>query len=109
MVGWSIARIVSNSLTVLEDDEKFFVEYQGAMTLRQETLDEYPAIAEIMAPIREALTNETITELNGRVDTTTANSPAMLLRSGLRARGCLAKSASPQPAITPHARQEEHK
>ena len=62
------ARIVSNDLTVLEDDEKFFVEYQGAMTLRQETLDEYPAIAEIMAPISEALTNETITELNGRID-----------------------------------------
>jgi osmoprotectant transport system substrate-binding protein len=62
------ARIVSNDLTVLEDDKKFFVEYQGAMTLRQETLDEYPAIAEIMAPISEALTNETITELNGRID-----------------------------------------
>lgn len=62
------ARIVSNDLTVLEDDKKFFVEYQGAMTLRQETLDEYPAIADIMAPISEALTNETITELNGRID-----------------------------------------
>lgn len=62
------ARIVSNDLTVLEDDKEFFVEYQGAMTLRQETLDEYPAIAEIMAPISESLTNETITELNGRID-----------------------------------------
>ncbi len=62
------ARIVSNDLTVLDDDQEFFVEYQGSMTLRQETLDEYPAIAEIMAPISEALTNETITELNGRID-----------------------------------------
>ncbi|MGM0930013.1 MAG: glycine betaine ABC transporter substrate-binding protein [Actinomycetota bacterium] len=62
------ARIVSNQLTVLEDDKDFFVPYQGAMTLRQETLDEYPAIAEIMAPISAALTNEVITGLNGRVD-----------------------------------------
>jgi osmoprotectant transport system substrate-binding protein len=62
------ARIVSNELTVLEDDKEFFVPYQGAMTLRQETLDEHPAIAEIMAPISAALTNEVITELNGRVD-----------------------------------------
>lgn len=62
------ARIVSNELRVLEDDLEFFVEYQGAMTLRQETLDENPAIAEIMAPIAEQLTNETMTELNGRVD-----------------------------------------
>ncbi|WP_147916764.1 glycine betaine ABC transporter substrate-binding protein [Ruania zhangjianzhongii] len=62
------ARIVSNDLTVLEDDQGFFVEYAGAATLRQETLDEYPEIADILAPISEALTNDVITELNGRVD-----------------------------------------
>ncbi|WP_051442219.1 glycine betaine ABC transporter substrate-binding protein [Arthrobacter sp. H14] len=62
------ARIVSNELTVLEDDKGFFVEYQGALTLRQETLDENPAIADIMAPISAALTDEVITELNGKVD-----------------------------------------
>jgi len=62
------ARIVSNDLTVLEDDQGFFVEYAAAATLRQETLDEYPEIADIIAPISEALTGEVITELNGRVD-----------------------------------------
>src|SRR5699024_8891002 len=53
----------------LEDDQDFFVQYQGSMTLRQETLDEYPVIAEIMAPISEKLTNEVMMELNGQVDT----------------------------------------
>ncbi len=62
------ARIVSNDLLVLEDDLDFFVEYAGAVTLRQETLDEYPAVEEILAPISQALTNEVMTELNGRVD-----------------------------------------
>ena len=62
------ARIVSNDLIVLEDDQGFFVEYAGAVTLRQETLDEFPAIADILAPISQALTNDVITELNGRVD-----------------------------------------
>ncbi|MCW2134945.1 MULTISPECIES: glycine betaine ABC transporter substrate-binding protein [Crystallibacter] len=62
------ARVVSNDLTVLEDDKEFFVEYQGALTLRQETLDKFPAIADIMAPISAELTNEVVTELNGRVD-----------------------------------------
>lgn len=62
------ARIVSNDLRVLEDDLGFFVEYQGAMTLRQETLDEHPAIADIMSPISEQLTDDVMTELNGRVD-----------------------------------------
>ena len=62
------ARVISNDLTVIDDDKQFFVEYAGAVTLRQETLDEYPAIATILAPISEALTNEAITELNGKVD-----------------------------------------
>ena len=63
------ARVISNDLTVIEDNDGFFVEYAGAATLRQETLDEYPAIATILAPISEALTNEAITALNGKVDT----------------------------------------
>ena len=62
------ARIVSNDLLVLEDDKDFFVEYAGMLTLRQETLDEFPEINEIFAPISEALTNEVVTELNGQVD-----------------------------------------
>lgn len=61
-------RIPANDLTVLEDDEAFFVEYLAALTMRQETLDEFPAIEEIMAPISEALTNEEITALNALVD-----------------------------------------
>ncbi|MDP9458750.1 MAG: glycine/betaine ABC transporter substrate-binding protein [Actinomycetota bacterium] len=61
-------RIVSNDLVILEDDQDFFVEYRGALTLRQETLDEFPAIADVMAPIGEALTDEVVTELNAQVD-----------------------------------------
>lgn len=63
------ARIAANDMQVLEDDQGFFVEYQGAMTLREETLEQYPEIAEIMGPISEQLTNETMIQLNGRVDT----------------------------------------
>jgi len=61
-------RIVSNDLTILEDDMEFFVEYRGALTMRQETLDEFPAIADVMAPISEALTDEVVTMLNDQVD-----------------------------------------
>lgn len=61
-------RIVANDLAVIEDDEDFFISYNAALTMRQETLEENPAIADIMAPISEALTDETITELNARVD-----------------------------------------
>jgi osmoprotectant transport system substrate-binding protein len=61
-------RIISNNLTVLEDDKNFFVEYRGALTLRKETLDKFPAIAGIMAPVSAALTNKVITDLNAKVD-----------------------------------------
>lgn len=62
------ARIISNNLRVLDDDRTFFVPYQGAATLRQETLDQYPAIADLLAPVSQALTEPVITELNGKVD-----------------------------------------
>ncbi|MGC4154385.1 MAG: glycine betaine ABC transporter substrate-binding protein [Propionicimonas sp.] len=62
------ARIISNNLRVLDDDRSFFVPYQGAVTLRQETLDQHPAIADLLAPVSQALTEPVITELNGKVD-----------------------------------------
>lgn len=62
------ARITSNALTVLDDDANFFVPYAGVVTLRQETLDEYPAIAEILDPISAELTDEVMIDLNGKVD-----------------------------------------
>jgi len=61
-------RIIANNLVVLEDDEEFFLPYNAALTMRQETLDDFPAIADIMAPIAEALTDEEITALNAAVD-----------------------------------------
>lgn len=61
-------RVLSQDLQILEDDKDFFLEYLGVLTLRQETLDANPKIADIMAPISEKLTNEKITELNSKVD-----------------------------------------
>lgn len=61
-------RIVANDLRVLDDDQDFFVEYAGAVTLRQETLDEYPEIAEIMEAVSAELTDETMLDLNARID-----------------------------------------
>lgn len=62
------ARIKANDLTVLEDDKGFFIEYRGALTMRQETLDKHSAIADIMGPISEKLTDDVMLELNGKVD-----------------------------------------
>jgi osmoprotectant transport system substrate-binding protein len=61
-------RIVANKLVTLDDDKKFFVDYNAALTVRQETLSKYPAIKSLMAPVSKALTDEEITKLNAKVD-----------------------------------------
>lgn len=61
-------RIPALDLLVMEDDLSFFPSYQGAFTLKQATLDEFPAIADIVALISPLLTTEVMQELNSRVD-----------------------------------------
>jgi osmoprotectant transport system substrate-binding protein len=61
-------RIVEQDLTVLEDDLAFFPIYNPSPNVRAELLEEYPAIADVFAPIAEALDNDTMTALNAQVD-----------------------------------------
>jgi osmoprotectant transport system substrate-binding protein len=61
-------RISALDLTVMEDDEQFFPVYQGGFTLQQSVLDEYPAIADVMAEVSPLLTTEEMQKLNARVD-----------------------------------------
>jgi len=61
-------RIAALDLVVLEDDKNFFPVYNPALTLRAETLEEYPVLADLFAPIAAALTNEEMQALNALVD-----------------------------------------
>lgn len=61
-------RIPALGLTVLEDDLQFFPAYQGAFTLKQATLDEFPGIADVMALVSPLLTTEVMQNLNSQVD-----------------------------------------
>lgn len=61
-------RIAALDLVVLADDLNFFPVYQPAVTLRAETLEQYPALADIFAPIAAALTNEEMQAMNAAVD-----------------------------------------
>ncbi|MDL4862148.1 glycine betaine ABC transporter substrate-binding protein, partial [Halomonas elongata] len=62
------ARISAFDLTVLEDDQSFFPTYNAAPTVRAETNEQYPQIAEILTPVVKALDNETMAKLNAQVD-----------------------------------------
>lgn len=53
---------------MLDDDKQFFPVYQGAPTLKQQTLEQHPEIAKILAPLSERLDTETMQQLNAKVD-----------------------------------------
>ncbi len=60
-------RIAQYDLIVLEDDKQFFPAYNPAPVVRQEILDTYPEIADIMGELSALLDLETLTELNKQV------------------------------------------
>jgi len=67
MVYGTDGGIAPSGLVVLEDDKGVQPVYQPAPIIREEVLNEYPQIEELLAPVFEALTLETLQELNGRV------------------------------------------
>ncbi|HET7326934.1 MAG TPA: glycine betaine ABC transporter substrate-binding protein [Nocardioidaceae bacterium] len=61
-------RIPANDMVVLEDDKDFFVKYNLAMTAMQDTFEQHPELEDVFTPIAEALSTETMAELNAQVD-----------------------------------------
>lgn len=61
-------RIAAWDLVNLVDDKNFFPVYNPAPVVRQEKIDQYPEIADILEPIAKALDTETMTLMNMAVD-----------------------------------------
>lgn len=61
-------RIAAFGFFNLEDDLQYFPVYNPAPVVRQEVLDAYPGIADVLNPISQALTTESMMDLNKRVD-----------------------------------------
>ncbi|GAA2600432.1 MULTISPECIES: glycine betaine ABC transporter substrate-binding protein [Streptomyces] len=61
-------RIKSMNLVVMEDDKKFFPNYNAAPMVRTATLKKWPAIASVLDPVTRALTNDVAQTLNAKVD-----------------------------------------
>ncbi|MFD1717845.1 glycine betaine ABC transporter substrate-binding protein [Georgenia deserti] len=61
-------RILALDLTVLEDDESYFPSYNVAPVLNTEFLEQNPAAADVLNQITPMLTDETLIDLNARVD-----------------------------------------
>ncbi|WP_020668996.1 glycine betaine ABC transporter substrate-binding protein [Amycolatopsis nigrescens] len=61
-------RIAGLNLRVLQDDKKFFPQYNASATLRESFLQEHPAIRQVIEPVGKALDNQQMIELCKRVD-----------------------------------------
>lgn len=62
------AQIDAFDLVLLEDDERFFAPYNAALAVSEETLEEYPEIETILAPLADSLDSEVMRQLNYQVD-----------------------------------------
>lgn len=67
MVYGTDGGIAPSGLVVMEDDKGAQPVYAPAPIIRQEVLEEYSQIEEILAPVFESLTLEVLQDLNGRV------------------------------------------
>lgn len=61
-------QIAANDLVVLQDDKGLFPPYQIAPVVRQQALDAYPTMAEVLNKLAPLLTDATMRKLNFEVD-----------------------------------------
>ncbi|WP_369236077.1 glycine betaine ABC transporter substrate-binding protein [Streptomyces sp. R21] len=61
-------RIKSMNLAVMQDDKKFFPNYNVAPEINSKALKEHPEIAEVLDPITKRLNNTVAQTLNAKVD-----------------------------------------
>ncbi|WP_194788995.1 glycine betaine ABC transporter substrate-binding protein [Pseudomonas sp. UFMG81] len=61
-------RLSAFNLKLLEDDKHYFPDYTAAPVLRQAVLDAHPQLATLLKPLAEQLDDETMRQLNAKVD-----------------------------------------
>jgi osmoprotectant transport system substrate-binding protein len=81
-------RIAGFDLLVLADDKEFFPVYQVAFTLKQSTLDAYPALADIINELTALLTDQVMQGLNAKADIDGID-PAQIAEDFLRENGLI--------------------
>lgn len=84
-------QIAGYDLVVLEDDKGLWPPYHVAPVIRQETLDAYPQIADILNELAPLLTSEVMADLNWKVDGDDAMEPEDVAREFLTENGLLSE------------------
>lgn len=81
-------RLKEYGFVVLEDDKNFFPPYDAMFVVRTALLEQYPQIAEALAPLLGTIDEETMTELNYKVEVEKQD-PEDVARDFLKARGLI--------------------
>ena len=81
-------RILEFDLQMLEDDQQFFPPYDACIVARNETLEQYPELEDILTLLTGEIDEETITRLNYEVDIEQRN-PQDVAREFLQEKGLL--------------------
>lgn len=68
VVSVTDGRIAAFKLRILEDDRHYFPAYNAAPVVRTDYLQAHPDLAELLKPLAEALDDDTMRQLNTRVD-----------------------------------------
>lgn len=79
-------RVKALNLKLLDDNLSFFPKYNAALVMRKSFAEAHPQVAQILEPISRLLTNETITELNRKVDIE-GREPATVARDWMVSQG----------------------
>lgn len=61
-------QIIQYNLKILKDDKNFFPPYYAAPIIRKEVLEKYPELEEILNSLAGLIDDETMTELNYKID-----------------------------------------
>jgi osmoprotectant transport system substrate-binding protein len=85
-------RIIAKHLAVLKDDKRFFPQYNAAPVVRLDTLQRYPKVREVLAPIASHLTNEKMQRLGAEVDVT-GRDPSKVARDWMVSEGLVKYNA----------------
>ncbi|MND98501.1 Glycine betaine/carnitine/choline-binding protein OpuCC precursor [compost metagenome] len=70
-------RLSAFDLKLLEDDKHYFPDYTAAPVVRKEILDAHPQLARLLKPLAEQLDDETMRQLNAKVDVEHQNPTAV--------------------------------
>ncbi|BDM21106.1 glycine betaine ABC transporter substrate-binding protein [Pseudomonas sp. LRP2-20] len=76
-------RLSAFNLKLLEDDKHYFPDYTAAPVVRKQVLDANPKLAGLLKPLAEQLDDETMRQLNAKVDVEHQN-PATVAAAFLR-------------------------